>query len=179
MLYLLSGSFQKLWNHHRHQADHPACESVHEDGQTRIKRTGMKFANILVANSCRHCENPRCMTDCPPGDAIARDPRGEVYIRDNCIGCGHCASNCPYDNIFMARAEARPSVWEWLKSALGGTSAVSSPAPSFPVKCDLCRDLKAGPACVRSCPTGAVLRLTPAAYHQKIETIALERKARL
>lgn len=156
-----------------------ACESVHEDGQTRIKRTGMKFANILVANSCRHCENPLCMTDCPPGDAIARDPRGEIYIRDNCIGCGHCASNCPYDNIFMARAEARPSVWEWLKSALGSASAVSSPAPSFPVKCDLCRDLKAGPACVRSCPTGAVLRLSPEAYHQKIETIALERKARL
>ena len=156
-----------------------ACESVHEDGQTRIKRTGMKFANILVANSCRHCENPLCMTDCPPGDAIARDPRGEVYIRDNCIGCGHCASNCPYDNIFMARPETRPSVWEWLKSALGGASAIDSPAPSFPVKCDLCRDLKAGPACVRSCPTGAVLRLTPEAYHQKIETIALERKARL
>ncbi len=156
-----------------------ACESVHEDGQTRIQRTGMKFANILVANSCRHCENPLCMTDCPPGDAIVRDPHGEVYIRDNCIGCGHCASNCPYDNIFMARAEKKPSVWDWLKSTLGGGGAIEATARSFPVKCDLCRDLKAGPACVRSCPTGAVLRLTPEAYHQKIESIALERKARL
>jgi CRP-like cAMP-binding protein/Fe-S-cluster-containing hydrogenase component 2 len=159
-----------------------ACESVHEDGQTRIKRTGMKFANILVANSCRHCENPLCMTDCPPGDAIVRDPRGEVYIRDNCIGCGHCASNCPYDNIFMVRSEKRPSAWDWLKSAFSrnsGPAGITAEAIAFPVKCDLCRDLKAGPACVRSCPTGAVLRLTPEAYHQKIETIALERKARL
>jgi CRP-like cAMP-binding protein/thioredoxin reductase/Fe-S-cluster-containing hydrogenase component 2 len=159
-----------------------ACESVHEDGQTRIKRTGMKFANILVANSCRHCENPLCMTDCPPGDAIARDPRGEVYIRDNCIGCGHCASNCPYDNIFMASSEKRPSAWGWLKAAFSRNDApasITSETRSFPVKCDLCRDLKRGPACVRSCPTGAVLRLSPEAYHQKIETIALERKARL
>jgi Fe-S-cluster-containing hydrogenase component 2 len=134
-----------------------------------------------VANSCRHCENPLCMTDCPPGDAIARDPRGEIYIRDNCIGCGHCASNCPYDNIFMAHSEKRPSAWDWLKAGFsrGAPVGVAAEAKSFPVKCDLCRDLQRGPACVRSCPTGAVLRLSPEAYHQKIETIALERKARL
>jgi CRP-like cAMP-binding protein/thioredoxin reductase/Fe-S-cluster-containing dehydrogenase component len=155
-----------------------ACESVHEDGQTRIKRTGIKFANLLIANSCRHCENPLCMTDCPPGDAIVRDPRGEIYIRDNCIGCGHCAANCPYDNIFMVRPEQRPAPWQWLKTALRIEKAKSSaPAQSVPVKCDLCRTLKGGPACVRSCPTGAVLRLTPEEYHRTIESIALERKA--
>ena len=154
-----------------------ACEDVHEDGQTRIKRTGIKFSNILVANSCRHCENPLCMTDCPPGDAIARDPRGEVYIRDNCIGCGNCAANCPYDNIFMASVEKRWSLLEWIKASLGkGRSENIVSGGSFPVKCDLCRGLKGGPACVRSCPTGAVLRLTPGEYHSKIESLVLERK---
>ncbi len=29
------------------------------------------------------------------------------------------------------------------------------------VKCDMCRDLKGGPACVRACPTGAALRISP------------------
>jgi CRP-like cAMP-binding protein/thioredoxin reductase/Fe-S-cluster-containing hydrogenase component 2 len=154
-----------------------ACESVHEDGQTRLKRTGMKFANVLVANSCRHCENPLCMTDCPPGDAIARDPRGEVFIRDNCIGCGHCAANCPYDNIFMVHEEERRSAWDWLRKAVGaGTADTTRAARSFPVKCDLCRDLKGGPACVRSCPTGAVLRLTPAEYKKTVEDLVLARK---
>ena len=29
------------------------------------------------------------------------------------------------------------------------------------VKCDMCKDLAGGPACVRSCPTGAALRVSP------------------
>ena len=29
------------------------------------------------------------------------------------------------------------------------------------LKCDMCKDLEAGPACVRSCPTGADIRTTP------------------
>ena len=153
-----------------------ACEGVHEDGQTRIKRTGIKYANILVANSCRHCENPLCMTDCPPGDAIVRDPRGEVYIRDNCIGCGNCADNCPYDNIFMVHPEEKGSPFAWIKEAVGIRKPEPKVTKSLAVKCDLCHGLDGGPACVRSCPTGAVLRLTPAEYNQKIESLVLQRK---
>lgn len=153
-----------------------ACIEVHEDGQTRIKRTGMKFANILVANSCRHCENPLCMTDCPPGDAILRDPRGEVYIRDNCIACGRCAENCPYDNIFMVQPEKKWSPFDWMKEALGIQKPDKEADKSIPVKCDLCRGLDGGPACVQSCPTGAVLRLTPGEYNKTIESLVLQRK---
>lgn len=156
-----------------------ACESVHEDGQTRLKRTGMKFANILVANSCRHCENPLCMTDCPPGDAIVRDAEGEVYIRDNCIACGNCARNCPYDNIFMVYPKEKQShsLFDWIKSSVGMSEPQNKPpARSLPVKCDLCRELEGGPACVQSCPTGAVLRLTSEDYYQKIESLVAERK---
>jgi Fe-S-cluster-containing hydrogenase component 2 len=120
------------------------------------------------------------MTDCPPGDAIARDPRGEVFIRDNCIGCGHCATNCPYDNIFMVHEEPRRSAWDWFKNAIGaGTVEEVQTRRSFPVKCDLCRDLKGGPACVRGCPTGAVLRLTPGEYNKTIEDLVLARKETL
>jgi putative YpdA family bacillithiol system oxidoreductase len=155
-----------------------ACEGVHADGQTRLKRTGQKFANILIANSCRHCENPLCMTDCPPGDAIARDPRGEVYIKDNCIACGNCAANCPYDNIFMVHTEERRSLLDWVKEAVGIQSLTPIRSRSRPVKCDLCRGLDGGPACVRSCPTGAVLRLTPEEYNRTIESLVLERKGR-
>ena len=29
------------------------------------------------------------------------------------------------------------------------------------VKCDMCKDIKGGAACVRACPTGAALRIKP------------------
>ena len=29
------------------------------------------------------------------------------------------------------------------------------------VKCDMCKDLPQGPACVSACPTGAALRVSP------------------
>jgi len=153
-----------------------ACEGVHPDGQTRLKRTGQKFANILIANSCRHCENPLCMMDCPPGDAIVRDPRGEVYIRDNCIACGNCASNCPYDNIFMVHPETKVTLFDWLKETVGIGHSAKRESKSIAVKCDLCRELGSGPACVRSCPTGAVLRLTPEQYHRTIESVIIDRR---
>ena len=34
-------------------------------------------------------------------------------------------------------------------------------APKKAVKCDMCKDLKGGAACVRACPTGAALRIKP------------------
>ena len=29
------------------------------------------------------------------------------------------------------------------------------------VKCDMCKDIAGGPACVRACPTGAAIRIDP------------------
>lgn len=153
-----------------------ACESVHDDGQARLSLTGIKFYNLLAPNSCWQCENPMCMIDCPP-DAIARDPRGEVYIKSNCIGCGNCEANCPYDNIFMVRAESsRDSLFGWIKSLFSKEDQREADR-TFAVKCDLCRDIKGGPACVRSCPTGAAIRLTPSDYMSTLEEIVVRKRA--
>jgi CRP-like cAMP-binding protein/thioredoxin reductase len=156
-----------------------ACEGVHADGQARLSLTGIKFYNLLAPNSCWQCENPLCMTDCPP-DAIARDPRGEVFIRSNCIGCGNCERNCPYGNIFMVHPKAPPSLFGWLLSMFGsGTeSAAHAAAPedagrTVAVKCDLCREIHGGPACVRSCPTGAAIRLEPGEYQQRLAELVV------
>ena len=29
------------------------------------------------------------------------------------------------------------------------------------IKCDMCKDIAGGPACVRACPTGAAIRVEP------------------
>ena len=34
-------------------------------------------------------------------------------------------------------------------------------AAKIATKCDMCKDLAGGPACVRACPTGAAIRVSP------------------
>jgi CRP-like cAMP-binding protein/thioredoxin reductase/Pyruvate/2-oxoacid:ferredoxin oxidoreductase delta subunit len=139
-----------------------ACADTH-GGASRLDRdTGPIFANIRVPTSCRHCEHPHCMKDCPP-DAIHRAPHGEVYIDDSCIGCGNCQQNCPYDVIQMAvlsHDQPERSLWQMLL----GIQPKPSQAPDGPkvaVKCDMCKDIADGPVCVRACPVGAALRVKP------------------
>ena len=43
----------------------------------------------------------------------------------------------------------------------GRDDSVPAVKKEVAVKCDLCRDVRGGPACVRSCPTGAAIRLSP------------------
>ncbi len=152
-----------------------ACEGVHDDGQARLSLTGIKFYNLLAPNSCRQCENPLCMIDCPP-DAIQRDPRGEVFIKSNCIGCGNCERNCPYDNIFMVHKEPKRNLFTWVASLFRKTK--DEVEQTVAVKCDLCREIRGGPACVRSCPTGAAIRLTPGEYRETLEEIVISRGER-
>jgi CRP-like cAMP-binding protein/thioredoxin reductase/Fe-S-cluster-containing hydrogenase component 2 len=153
-----------------------ACEGVHDDGQARLSLTGIKFYNLLAPNSCWQCENPLCMLDCPP-DALVRDPRGEVYIKSNCIGCGNCERNCPYGNIFMVHKEPDRSLFTWIRD-LFVKAHKSDVEQTVAVKCDLCREIKGGPACVRSCPTGAAIRLTPEEYRSTLEEIVITRGER-
>ena len=152
-----------------------ACQGVHADGQARLSLTGIKFYNLLAPNSCWQCENPLCMLDCPP-DAIQRDPRGEVYIKSNCIGCGNCERNCPYGNIFMVHKEPKRNLFTWVAALFSKTK--DEVEQTVAVKCDLCREIRGGPACVRSCPTGAAIRLTPAEYRETLEEIVISRGER-
>ncbi|MBX3224136.1 MAG: cyclic nucleotide-binding domain-containing protein [Labilithrix sp.] len=139
-----------------------SCADAHEDGVSRLVRRGDKIvvrdgasadgpsggggtAPLLVPNSCQHCKNPSCMIDCPTG-AIGRDARGEVFIREDlCTGCGSCAKACPWENIQMAPRRDEAAY------------------PAVAVKCDLCKGVDGGPACVASCPTQAITRIDPSA----------------
>ena len=119
------------------------------------------------------------MTDCPP-DAIHRATNGEVYIEDSCIGCGNCQQNCPYGVIQMGVVkESKTSLFSWLlfgKGSAPGSEYAQAPQQNKAaentatqaaakikkaVKCDMCKDLPGGSACVRACPTGAAIRLAP------------------
>ena len=145
-----------------------ACADVH-DGTSRLDReAGPTYANIHVPTSCRHCENPHCMKDCPP-DAIHRDEGGEVYIENTCIGCGNCERNCPYGVIQLSHIDPKrqsPSLLSWLFFGRGEEPGREAPYHSAEtvkkaVKCDMCKGIPGGAACVRACPTGAAIRVSP------------------
>ena len=148
-----------------------ACADSHE-GLSRLNReAGKTYAHLHVPTSCRHCEHPHCMADCPP-NAIHRGPDGEVFIDDTCIGCGNCQRNCPYGVIRMEKVPPRkPNLLAWLIAGLGPgpgeppkkwtEARVSSETPKKAIKCDMCAGISGGPACVRACPTGAAIRVAP------------------
>ena len=146
-----------------------ACAETH-GGTSRLDRAaGPTYAQVHVPTSCRHCEDPHCMKDCPP-DAIHRAPNGEVYIADSCIGCGNCERNCPYDVIQMASAKEKPTgLLTWMLTGSGTAPgqrevAAETASEKKAVKCDMCKDLSGGPACVRACPTGAAIRMSPSEF---------------
>ena len=148
-----------------------ACADSHE-GLSRLNReAGKTYAHLHVPTSCRHCEHPHCMADCPP-NAIHRGADGEVFIDDTCIGCGNCQRNCPYGVIRMEKVPPRkPPLLSWLMFGFGPgpgeppkkwtEKRVSAETPKKAIKCDMCAGIKGGPACVRACPTGAAIRVSP------------------
>jgi CRP-like cAMP-binding protein/Fe-S-cluster-containing hydrogenase component 2/thioredoxin reductase len=161
-----------------------ACADSHE-GLSRLNReAGKTYAHLHVPTSCRHCEHPHCMADCPP-NAIHRGPDGEVFIDDTCIGCGNCQRNCPYGVIRMDKVPPKkPGLLTWLLTGLGPgpgeppkkwtEKRVSPETPKKAIKCDMCAGIKGGPACVRACPTGAAIRVAP---EQFLSVARLEREA--
>jgi Fe-S-cluster-containing hydrogenase component 2 len=126
---------------------------------TRLIRDGLRIGNYLVAASCRSCKDAYCMIGCPV-DSIHRGKHQQIVIEDHCIGCGLCATNCPFGNITMPDNERR---------------LLEVPDPANPTKvvriaqrkastCDLCdaegnRDTPL-PRCVYACPHDAAHRMS-------------------
>lgn len=180
-----------------------ACHEVH--GHSRLVRRGIhierprrtngSLQSLLAPSVCMHCQDAECLTGCPTG-AIARFPNGEIDINTvTCIGCGDCATQCPYNAISMI--ERSPAA-----NGHGLLAKVMSPfnlRPDVPpppvaatenllaIKCNLCKGTGLNPAgakhdaysCEENCPTGALLRVNPREYFDEVnETMGLIRRSR-
>ncbi len=128
-------------------------------------------ANVeMLPRPCMHCDNPPCVTVCPV-DATNIDNEGLVrQIYPRCIGCRYCTTACPYTVRYF-----NWKVPEWPAPLDEMLSPDVSIRPSGVVeKCTFChqrlqvakdvaaaegRSLRPGdyvPACVESCPAGAM-----------------------
>ena len=107
-------------------------------GENRFHRTSRAFSEVMPTAPMR------LATVCPTGASYKRVDDGIVLVNeDHCIGCGLCASACPYGAREM------------------------DPVEQVMKKCTLCVDRIYNenlpeedrvPACVRTCPTGASIR---------------------
>ncbi|BBN87049.1 MULTISPECIES: formate dehydrogenase subunit beta [Azospira] len=98
--------------------------------------SGGKLEWLIRKDGCMHCADPGCLKACPSPGAIIQYKNGIVdFHQENCIGCGYCVSGCPF-NV--------PRI---------------NPKDNKAYKCNLCSDRVAvgqEPACVKTCPTGAI-----------------------
>jgi Fe-S-cluster-containing hydrogenase component 2 len=139
-----------------------ACADTH-DGVTRLIRDGLRFDKFLVASSCRSCMDPYCLVGCPV-DAIHRSGESlEIKIEDYCIGCGLCASNCPYGNINMhgfPKTQVDPTSHKEVKVFEVVEGKRLPVVQQRATTCDLCSSIDGKPSCVYACPHNAAFRMT-------------------
>jgi len=92
---------------------------------------------LIRKDGCMHCEDPGCLKACPAPGAIVQYANGIVdFISENCIGCGYCIKGCPFNIPRVSKVDHKS------------------------YKCTLCSDrvtVGKEPACVKACPTGAIM----------------------
>lgn len=176
-----------------------ACHTIH--GQSRLLRRGIHVTrleaprpsaiqSVLAPAVCMHCQDPECLTGCPTG-AIGRFALGQIDIDPkSCIGCGDCASQCPYRAISLISRKAKPAETQaGLKARLRDylrirpeplPPAVDATEDLLAVKCNLCSDRTGmnppgsktrAYSCEENCPTGALARVNPRTYFTEIGAI--------
>jgi len=92
---------------------------------------------LIRKDGCMHCADPGCLKACPAPGAIVQYANGIVdFQEENCIGCGNCVTGCPFDIPRVSKRDHKA------------------------YKCTLCSDrVSVGmePACIKACPTGALV----------------------
>jgi formate dehydrogenase iron-sulfur subunit len=135
------------WNDLRDQIGTNTGSYANPADLTEKSWTVMRFAEyenpngnlewLIRKDGCMHCEDPGCLKACPAPGAIVQYANGIVdFQEENCIGCGYCIAGCPFDVPRISRRDHKA------------------------YKCTLCSDRVAvglEPACIKSCPTGALV----------------------
>ncbi|MFZ4768236.1 MAG: DmsC/YnfH family molybdoenzyme membrane anchor subunit, partial [Roseimicrobium sp.] len=120
-----------------------ACHSLNGlDDDESWRDVGLLVGDVYipyqqtVTTACHHCADPACANGCPVL-AYEKDAESGIvrHLDDQCIGCSYCILKCPYD---VPKFNKKRGIVR---------------------KCDMCQQRLAvgeAPACVQSCPNGAI-----------------------
>ena len=144
------------WNDLRDEVGTNIGQYQNPHDLTSSSWTLMRFAEVentkgdlewlIRKDGCMHCADPGCLKACPSPGAIVQYANGIVdFHEENCIGCGYCVTGCPFDIPRISKKDHKA------------------------YKCTLCSDrVSVGlePACIKTCPTGALVFGTKADMKQ-------------
>ena len=103
---------------------------------TEYEEENGKLEWLIRKDGCMHCADPGCLKACTAPGAIVQYSNGIVdFIEEHCIGCGSCVTGCPFNIPRISKQDNKA------------------------YKCTLCSDrvgVGLEPACVKTCPTGAI-----------------------
>jgi carbon-monoxide dehydrogenase iron sulfur subunit len=108
--------------------------SAFHDAPDSSNRVVIDSHNKAAPIFCRHCSRPECVYTCMTGAMSCDSGSGFVtYHSEKCTKCCMCIMACPYGVLKQDRM---------------GSELI--------MKCDMCAEREAGPACVEKCPMGAI-----------------------
>jgi Fe-S-cluster-containing hydrogenase component 2 len=171
---------------------HRECYSCHVHSAGR-KLSGCGDCHAGAASAMRGDKAPGAATrqyNFKHGSHLRQESIGSNCAAcQTCIGCGDCATNCPYNAIPMASCKpVPPAVDEGARGKLRRwLSLKADPLPPpvkqsdelLAVKCNLCSGTPLNPpdsktpaySCEENCPTGALARVNPKEYFTEIKQI--------
>lgn len=124
-----------------------ACLAKH-DVPGDVAQARLNLVTTLSVSApvvCHHCADAPCVAACPVGALYQDDEAHRVGVRaERCIGCRGCVMACPYGAVNVAVRTQTVRL---------GNLVIGEGQRATVVKCDLCADRAAGPACVQACPT--------------------------
>lgn len=99
-----------------------------------------------------HCIDPACVSVCPSGALSVDDETGFVSVQDDkCIGCRYCSSACPFDvpRYYGAKGAINKCTACLDRIKNGKTPSINEGTNTTSKQFNV-------PACVHTCPPGAL-----------------------
>ncbi|MBD3290504.1 molybdopterin-dependent oxidoreductase [candidate division KSB1 bacterium] len=146
------------------------CKHGREMAWLRLEKFEVDGRYRFIPMLCQQCEIAPCETVCPVYATVHSNEGLNIQVYNRCVGTRYCSNNCPYK---VRRFNYYPTRWEEPTNLQLNPDIYHRPKGVME-KCTFCvhrlrrakeeakmqgrlvKDGEAIPACVQSCPTGAM-----------------------